>query len=498
MSASKILFFLCSSFIAGIFLESVIKIPQIALWAFLFVAAALVPIALIPRKCPIGHFAGRYDFAVIGFCGLFLVLGIVRVQITEFNISSDKLSKFNGEGEVTLVGVIVDEPDIRDVSQILKVRISDSNVLITAKRYPEYKYLDKLKITGKLETPTNIETFNYRNYLMKDHIYSVIAFPKVGVVDKEKYTMATYIYEKILFLKQRIRDVIRHNFSPPNSSILEGTILGNNGAMSKDFKDKLNITGLRHIIAVSGTHVVILSAIIMAILLAMGLWRSQAFYVAIVFLSFYVVFTGLSASGVRAGIMGGLYLLAQKLGRQSMGGRVIVIACAVMLLVNPLLLFYDVGFQLSFLAVMGLIYLEPVIKTLFKFIFKDKFKNLLTIFSTTFAAQIFTLPIMVYNFGNMSLVAPITNLLVLPVASLLLAFGFLFCIVASISNILGWVFFIPCWFLLEYFVWVINIFSQPWMAKTISSISWTWLLVSYLVIAVGVSFLRKKFLQKIV
>jgi predicted membrane metal-binding protein len=72
---------------------------------------------------------------------------------------------------------------------------------------------------------------------------------------------------KILFCKNQIKHSIQHNFSPPQSSILEGTILGTNGAMTNDLKQKLNITGLRHIIAVSGTHVVILTVIIMYLLL---------------------------------------------------------------------------------------------------------------------------------------------------------------------------------------------------------------------------------------
>ena len=490
MSPSKLLFFICLSFIAGIFLESVIKIPQFFLWAFLFISFAIIVISLLIKK----------DILIIaGFCLLFLAIGILRVQISEFNIANDKSSKFNGKGKISIIGIIFNEPDVRDSSQKIKVKFNDSTVLVTTNKYPEYNYLDKIKITGKLEAPMVNEDFNYKNYLMKDGIYSVMDFPKVEIISQEhQYNVFSFLYENILFIKKELRKSIQVNFSPPQSSILQGTILGENGAMTNDLKDKLNITGLRHIIAVSGTHVVILSSLIMSLLLAVGFYRGKAFYIAIIFICVYIILTGLPLSGIRAGIMGGVYLLSQKLGRQTMGPRLLALACSLMLLMNPLSLFYDVGFQLSFLAVVGLIYLEPIFKNFIKKIIKDKLENLIGIVSTTFAAQVFTLPIMIYNFGNISFVSPITNLLILPVVYWLMVFGFFASIVGVFSNFLGFIFSIPCYFLTAYFLKVVKIFSQPWMAKTITNVSWIWVLIFYAVIGIATYFLNKKFSQKIV
>lgn len=494
MSPSKILFYFCISFVIGIFISSIFKTPQIFIWGVLILAVLTIIVFLLLSK---------NNFVVLGFCVIFLLLGIIRFQISEFNIANDKLSKLNGKGQIVLTGNVANEPDVRETIQKLKVKVKDSTILVTTNRYPEYKYLDEIKITGKLEAPGVFDGFNYGNYLLKDHIYSVMDFPKIEIVSqKHEYNVFSFLYEKILFLKQKIRESIQHNFLPPQSSILEGTILGDNGAMTSDLKNKLNITGLRHIIAVSGTHVVILSSLIMSLLLAMGLRRGQAFYVAIVFVCIYIVLTGLPPSGIRAGIMGGAYLLSQKLGRQAMGSRLIAIACSIMLLANPLLLFYDVGFQLSFLAVMGLIYLEPLIKVLIKKLTKRPegypAENLVGIVSTTFAAQIFTLPIMIYNFGNISFVAPITNLLVLPIVYWLMVFGFLASIAGIFSNILGWIISVPCWFLLTYFVKVIDFFFRPWAMKTIQNIHWIWLIILYLLIILATKFLRKRYSQKFV
>jgi competence protein ComEC len=483
----------------GIFFESVIKIPQIFVCGFLILGIVSVCTSLFFKKI---------NF-IIGFCLLLLVLGILRVQISEFNIGNDKLSKLNGKGGIALTGIIYAEPDLRDASQIIKVKIDlpaqagNSTILVTTKRYPEYNYLDKIKLTGKLETPSETDDFSYKNYLMKDGIYSVMGFPKIELLSKiHEHNVFSYLYEKILFCKQKIRESIQKNFLPPQSSIMEGTILGDNGAMTPDLKNKLNITGLRHIIAVSGTHVVILGAIIMSLLLAMGLWRGQAFYIAIISICMYVILTGLPPSGVRAGIMGGIFLIAQKIGRQGVASRLIVIACAGMLTINPLLLFYDIGFQLSFLAVLGLIYLEPIIKFLLKKLIRLKEKSqgeeLLSMVSTTFAAQIFTLPIMIYNFGNISFVSPITNLLVGPIVYWLMVFGFLASIVGVFSSVLGFILSIPCWVLLTYFIKIIDFFSQPWMAETLNNVSWIWVFISYSLVSSITWLLRKKYLKKIV
>lgn len=484
MTPSKILFYLSISFIVGIFINSMFSVPQNLSWAFLLFGFLMIIIS---------SFLKKYYLILIGFCLLFALLGSLRVDIAKFNISNNELKSFNDNGEIALVGVISNEPDLRDKYQKFKVDIQNPKgvILVSASRYPDYQYLDKIQITGKLETPSETEDFSYKNYLLKDGIYSVMGFPKIELLGKGDKTFLSNIYSSILWFKQKLRESIRKNYSPPQSLILEGTVLGDNGVMSQELKDKLNITGLRHVIAVSGTHVVILGAILMSLLLALGLWRGQAFYVSIVFIWLYIILTGLSAAGVRAGIMGSLFLLAQKLGRQSNGPRIITIAGALMLIQNPLLLIYDVGFQLSFLASMGIMSLDPFIKGFLTIFTKGKFENLLGIISTTFAAQIFTLPIMLYNFGNISLIAPVTNLLVLPIVSGLMIFGFLSSILGVFSSFVGWIFSIPCWFLLTYFIKVIDAFSKPYFIKVIQNVHWIWLIVLYLLISLSVYFLKK-------
>jgi competence protein ComEC len=434
------------------------------------------------------------------------VLGILRAQISEFNIENDKLSELNGKGQIVLTGVISNEPDVRDTSQKIKVKVSDSIVLVTTNRYPEYQYLDEVKITGNLEAPVETEDFSYKNYLMKDGIYSVMGFPKIDKIGKEKGNMFSVIYSGILALKQKLRESINKNFSPPEGLILQGMILGDKTAIPQDIKKELSVTGVSHIIAVSGTHIVILSSIIMSLLLAIGLWRGQAFYFSVIFICFYILLVGLPASGVRSGIMGILYLFGQKIGRQSTSSRIIVLAGSLMLLQNPLLLLYDVGFQLSFLAVLGLIYFEPLIRAFLKFLIKrffrkevkERYDSALMMLSSTISAQVFTLPVIVYNFGNISFISPLVNILILPIVYYLMLFGFLSALFGAAFSWLGWIISIPCYFLMMYFMKVVELFSKPWAYKIIENVHWIWLLVSYFIIVFAIWFLNRKFTQKFV
>lgn len=481
MTASRIFLYFCLAFIIGIFLSSI----SISHYFSFLISGGILILGILLISTLWRH----KKIVVIGFCLLFLVLGIWRHQATELKIINDELKKYNDlDQKITLIGIISAEPDTRERSQKLTIKgeqlISDDDnikisgkILITIYRYPEYEYGDKLKITGELKTPQEFEDFNYRNYLKKDKIYSVMSWPKIEIIAKNQ---GSPIYAKILFLKEKLRKSIYQNLSPPQSSILGAMILGDKRKLSGDLKEKLNIAGVRHITAISGLHVAVLTAILMSFLLLLGFWRQQAFYFTLIFIIFFIIMTGLQPSAIRAGIMGGLFLLSQYFGRMSISSRTIVFAAALMLAQNPLLLKLDVGFQLSFLAMMGIIYLLPTFRDWLKFI---PWENPKSILAMTFSAYLFTLPILIYNFGYISLVAPITNLLIVPFLYWIMLFGFLFGLTGIIWQFLGWILSFPAWFLLTYLVKIIDWFSEiPWAYKTIENIHWLWLIISYLIL----------------
>ena len=464
----------------------------------------------------------------MGFSVLFLILGIWYHQQTELSIINDELRKFNDSNQnITLIGIISAEPDIREKNIKLTVAVEqlivnnkqadlEAKVLVTTWRYSEYSYGDKLKIVGKLESPledigvgeedkssssslAGAREFNYNDYLKKDGIYSIISWPEIELLEKESYRdPSSVIYAKILQVKEKLRKAIYQNLSPPQSTILGAIILGDKSRLSGSLKEKLSIVGLRHITAISGLHVTILTSILMTILIGLGLWRQQAFWFSIILITLFIIMTGLQPSAVRAGIMGGLFLSGQYLGRASVSSRSIIIAAALMLAYNPFLLKLDIGFQLSFLAMMGIIYLMPFFQDLFRKI--PAIFQLKSVLAMTLSAQVFTLPILIYNFGHFSLIAPIANILTVPFLPFIMLSGFIFAIAGIIFQPLGWALSLPAWGLLTYLVKLVEWFSGFfWVYFGIENLHWAWLVVLYSVLAFIAWRLREgrklKFLQ---
>lgn len=480
MSGSKIFLLICLSFIGGIFLSSFFGISRIILFGFSIIGISLVSI-----------FWGRWKFVAAGFCILFLAFGIWRHQLAELKAVDNDFREYNGSGEkISLTGIVAAEPDIRQTHTKLVIGGIDGfngKILITVDKYPEYRYGDRLEITGKLETPQEFEDFNYKDYLAKEGIYSVIYYAEVEATGENQ---GNFLYAGILSFKEKLREVIYQNLSPPQSSILAAMILGDKSRLSQEWKDKLNYAGLRHLTAISGMHVAVLTAILMNFLIALGFWRRQAFYFTIVSIALFIIMTGLQPSAVRAGIMGGFFLFAQHLGRLNVSARAVILAAALMLFDNPLLLKLDVGFQLSFLAMLGIIYFLPVFQDwLSKIPHFHRFKDVIAV---TAAAQIFTLPLLIYNFGYFSLIGIVTNILVVPLLPLIMGLGLFFALSGTVSGYLGWFFSLPVWLLLAYLAAVADRFAALSFSAFFFEISWFWLLIFYLILGTAVWRLREK------
>jgi len=491
MTPSKIFFYLCLSFIFGVFVGSMISIPQSYLLGFLFLGILVF------------FFKKHRKIAIIGFCLILFSIGAWRYQRVDLDIKDNDLKQYNGQ-QVILVGKVLVEPDVRenitqltvDVGKIVlgeEIVSTSGRILVKANKYPEYNYADVLIIRGLLKTPEEFQDFNYKDYLAKKGIFSLIDWPNIEIIKKGDYSnLWQFSYAQVLGFKNGIRENINRYFSFPQNTLFAAALLGDQSAMPQELKEKLNITGLRHITAISGMNISILCSILMSLLLGLGFWRNQAFCISLVVIFLFVVMIGFQASVVRAGIMGAVFLLGQKVGRLSVSSRAIVITATIMLLINPMLLRWDVGFQLSFLALLGIIFLTQPLTKLFRFIPQDKFINLRSIIVTTFAAQVFTLPILIYNFGRISLISPLTNVLILPVIYWIMIFGFLFAILGTAYSGFAWILFWPCWFLTAYSEKVINIFSQPWAAKTFGDVHWIWLVIFYVFLTFVIWQVKKK------
>lgn len=405
----------------------------------------------------------------------------------------------NEGGLTSFIGIVVEEPDIRAKSQKLTVeqyenssRAVDGKILVTTRRYPEYKYGDKLEITGDLKKPSeDINNFNYKDYLRKDGIYYVMSFSKISLIGSG---FGNPVKRFLLSFKNKFQEQAEKLIPVPQIGFLEALVFGEEGEISQDWKDKLNITGTRHIAAVSGMNITLISALLLNFFLFLGLWRSQAFYISIFFIILYILMIGAPASAVRAGVMAGIFLLGRYLGRSSLAARGVIFAAAIMLAFNPLLLRLDVGFQLSFLATMGLIHLQPFFSDLLK-----KIPNTLQLRSTlsaTLSAQFFTMPILIYNFGYISLISPLANILIVPLLAPLTILIFIFGFLGMVFFPLGWLLSFPVFFSLNYITKIIDLFSKiPFSLLKVENIHWFWVVAAYLALIIFIWRLERQRLK---
>ncbi|MFH1745228.1 MAG: ComEC/Rec2 family competence protein [bacterium] len=401
---------------------------------------------------------------------LFLFLGIWRYSLALPTDAPNKIWHYNNQ-KIKFSGIVTSEPEIKKNSQQLEIKVAkifllsgeftvSGKVLITTKFYPRYFYGDELEVEGEIRAPEEFSGFAYDRYLAKFNIYSVSYFPKIKIIDRKQ---GAWIYEKIFKLKNKLREVINFSVNEPEAGIARAVILGDKGGVDDDLKNIFSKAGISHIIAISGMHVSIIAAEILGIFLFIGFSRKHCFYLSSISLSLYILIIGLPSSAMRAGLMGFFILWALKLGRLNKITNSLVLACAIMLLINPKSLRDDVGFQLSFLAVTAIIFIYPKIKKIFQKRVEKWPKILiacLDIFIITTAVQVLTLPIMIYNFGSVSLVAPLANLLILWTLPLLMFFLPLAIIFSLLIPQIGPVFFLPSYIIIKYIIVI-----AEWLSK---------------------------------
>lgn len=260
--------------------------------------------------------------------------------------------------------------------------------------------------------------------------------------------------------RDKLREIINTNLPNPQSAILAGILLGDKASFSKDWKQKLSNTGTSHIVAVSGMNIVMLSTIFVGLGVSLGLYRGQALWFSLVFVWIFIALIGFQVSAIRAGVMGSILIFCQILGRKGASFRALALAVAIMLAVNPALLRYSLSFQLSVLATLGLIQISPVIELKLKKIKVFEKTGFSPVIAASLAAQIFTMPLLVYSFGYISLVGLLVNLLIVPLLPFVMISGIVFLVGALIYAPLGIILSWLVGLLLSFVVWIIDIFSK--------------------------------------
>lgn len=369
--------------------------------------------------------------------------------------------------QVRYEGIVKKEPDIRANVQHLYVSVRDELLLVTADRYTEISYGDQVSLKGKLELPAPFETdlgrtFNYPGYLEARGVRYVVSFAQVQV---QKQHQGNWFLEKLFYFKHvfmmRIEAIIPH----PHVGLGEGLLLGVQQALGTNFETAFRATGIMHIVVLSGYNIMLVVTFVMYLLALFLPNRLQLFFGAFAIVLFALM-VGLGATVVRASAMALLLLFSKATGRTYAVMRALMLTGCAMLILNPYLLVFDVGFQLSFIATVGLILIAPLLEKYFHFMPTQL--GLREFLTATVSVQIFVTPILLYQMGQFSVVAIIVNLLVLPMVPIAMFLTFVTGIIGFISTTLALPFGYLAYLSLAYILSLAELFSKlPFASFTI-------------------------------
>ncbi len=270
------------------------------------------------------------------------------------------IARFNGGLSVRLRAIVSDDPqerasyrvyrlDVRETFEERRWRPDSGGVIVYAPLSPEYEYGDLLEIKGKLEEPPSFPGFDYRMYLFRRGVGSVMSYPDTMLLDTGQ---GNALRATLTGVRSRLTESISDVLPEPEASLAAGTLLGAGSGLPPGLKDAMTATGTSHLTAVSGQNVSILAGLIIAAF-AWVIGRRRAAWLALACVVAYGLLVGAQPSVVRAAVMGGIYVGSIIAGRQNTAWVALLIAGAGMTAWAPQLA-HDVSFQLSFAATLGL------------------------------------------------------------------------------------------------------------------------------------------------
>ncbi|MBI1907918.1 ComEC/Rec2 family competence protein [Candidatus Uhrbacteria bacterium] len=406
------------------------RTPSNVLSAILLFGIAMAPVRamfMVPAADSVAHISGEY------------------------RVAGDVVDVNPGESTagLTLANVTVDDLAKSD------------RVLVTAPRYPASRIGDRVSVVCTLERPAPFDGFAYDTYLAIRDIHAVCRVQDAPLVVGA--ATPTLLLE-LVKLRAHLMDRVGRVLPEPQATLLSGLLLGR-ADFSSEWRDRFLATGTTHIVAASGFNVSLVVMTLFGALTWVGIRRQRAFGILVGGIALYAVLAGLEPAVVRAGVMAALVLAAHHVGRKTSMRNIVLLAVAAMLAFEPRLLLHDVGFQLSVISTVALIWFAPLLAERLRWVPSDL--ELRDILASTLAATCATLPIVILSFGQVSFLGPIVNLLVLPLVPPAMTFGALG-LLGSIHGPTGPLLALPAWTLLSAVLWIItSVGSLPFSAVAI-------------------------------
>ena len=512
------LLWLSAAFIAGILSGKYFNLPWLA-WALAGCVFLLFSILdrLLRKRFP--GWQRLRDFLPVtpALILLFFCLGGLRYTLSLSKVDPARLAWYNDQGEYALVGTISASPDVRQSYVRYEITIFEltdpqspdlaaatrpiiGKTLVTMPRWSHWQYGDQLLFIASPLTPAVFPDFSYKEYLSRQGIQTVIYYPqnvqKVG--EKEGVGFRRWL----ITFRETARRTIFSLMPQPESALLAGILLGMDNDIPSSLKSAYRDTGTSHIIAISGFNMTLIATLL--ILMFSRLFRRYwGVLAAVVIIAVYTLFVDGSSAVTRAAIMASTAAVAHLIGRRQSGLNALFFTAAVMCLFNPLLI-WDVSFQLSFAAVLGLVVFGTPLQKGFsslaeKWFGEEKAARIASpvseYFLFTLAAQLTTLPVIAIQFKRISLVSLLANPLILPVQPAILQAGMVTTLAGLIHPILGKFCAMFTWPLLAYTNFIVSALGKIKGASlTLHPMAAFWIFLAVLLILLA--FLLRNFFKK--
>ena len=330
-------------------------------------------------------------------CALTIILIIIILGLYKSGIA---LFEYHGKQEGEFIATIEQNAKEKEYTNLYIAKIEGKKFIIYINKNKEVlKVGDKIKFNGKFQEPDksrNEGGFNYKLYLKTKKIYGIFKVEKFKTIN-EKDNISAILKKFISTIQEKIKEIFQKNLKEENASLLIGLILGQKDFIKEDIIDNFKSSSLSHILAISGAH---FSYIMFALYITEKIIRRKRFtqILSIIFILFYMQLTGGTSSVLRAGIMSICIIISSMLLRKNDIWTSLSLSALIQIIINPYVIF-DIGFLFSYGGVIGVYCFYNAIQSIIKS------KTL----SVTLSANSIIMPIMIYNFNQLSLLFLVSN-----------------------------------------------------------------------------------------
>ncbi len=440
-------------FIIGIIIGSIVSCSLLITGITLLITALLYVVLLIVKKEKL------ISLRSIIFVMMVLLFGVCKITFDAAYVEDNRVSNFvAADRTVSLTGKIIDLPRVSGQSIQFVIeseriefehqyRVVTGGVLVSCpntefiRMYTESLHYGRtLTLSGELalaSMPRNPGEFDFRKYLELNNIYARVQVESLDSHNLREEARYNFLSAFVYPVRRSVADRLDMLIGGEEAKFLKGLIIGERSEIPIEVKTAFINAGVMHILAVSGLHVAIVAMILIVILQMIRIPERTRIILTCLLLMYYNYLTGASASVARSVIMAIVFLSSKLVERQADMYNTLFLSALVLLVIDSKQLF-QAGFQLSFVAVLSLVYLYPKIFSLKDFL-PERVRNnrfvygFIAAISVSLAAGIGTLPFTSMYFGKISVASFAANIIIVPLSNIILALGMVAVAISYIS-----------------------------------------------------------------